>query len=110
MLRTPDEPVRAQIEAAKAYLRDEGFTKVEDPPEIQQQAFERHLHTIRMRLRGETRILRLSYTWLEEHRPDHVSRWLSERDIGRSMREDADMREVGVLGDGTLQYGPIQFP
>ena len=110
MLSTPDQRVRAQIEAVKAYLRAEGFIDVEDPPQTQQQAFERHLHTIRMKFNEGSRILRLSYSWLEEHQPGDIPRWLGERNIGRSLREDPDATEVVIRADGMIHFPRMQFP
>ncbi len=98
-LTTPDRAVRPQIEATKDYLRTEGFSDVEDPPQVQSKAFERNLHTI-MAWTETKRILRLSYTWLSERSPDAVREWLGEKDIAGRLRRGT---ELSILGDGTIE-------
>ncbi len=103
MLNTPDRDLRPQIEAAKAYLREHRFTEVDDPPEIQTQAFERDLHTIRAAFGGRPRLLRLAYGWLQEHAPRDVRSFLDERTVGPMLAAD-DTQEATISQSGLLNY------
>lgn len=75
---TPDRAVRRQIEAAKAHLRVEGLSDVEDAPELQRRTFDGR-HVIAMTFQGHRRFLWLSYPWLSERSPEAVAQELSER-------------------------------
>lgn len=107
--RTPDQDVRPQIEAAKDYLRSAGFQNVDDLVIAQTKAFE-GLHTIVMTSNGERRILRLSYTWLSDNRPEEVAHWLDRKNIGRSLREDPDARAgLEIRGEGAIHFVALEF-
>ena len=104
--RTPDQGVRAQIEAAKDYLRAQGFADVEDPTVVQNQGFERNVHTVRMTHQKQPRLLRLSYSWLQERTPTKCREELARRGVAELLRTESP---VAILGDGTLQH-PTDLP
>jgi hypothetical protein len=102
---TPDHEVRAQIEAAKSYLRREGFNDVAEPP-VQQEAFE-HLHTITMTLAGIPRVLRLDYGWLSDHSAQTIDDELVGRQVARAFKGDgATLYEIrhGGVGHHNMGY------
>lgn len=101
MLRTPDQDVRPQIEAAKAYLTEEGFADIDDS--IQQHALDTHQHTILMTFRGKRRILRLDYGWLGDHSPGAVRDWLAEKVVGQMLAEP-DTGEGSISQSGLINY------
>ena len=103
--KTPDRDVRPQIEAAKSYLRREGFSDVEEPS-VQAEAFE-HLHTITMTLGGIPRILRLDYGWLSDHSARDVDDELVGRQVAHAFKADgATLYEIrhGGLGHHNMGY------
>ncbi|SRR6266516_6623111 len=105
-MNSPDTGVRAQIEAAKGYLRAEGFPDVEDPAEVQTQVFERNLHTVRMTHQKQPHLLRLSYSWLQERTPTKCREELDRLGVAELLRTESP---VALLGDGTLQH-PTDVP
>lgn len=105
-LRTPDQAVRAQIDAIKAHLRAEGLADVEDPIDLQK-AMSEGFHTIWATFNDERRALRLGYGWLQEHRADELAAWFTEKEIAR--RLTTDERVVTVRDSGLIQ-GFLEFP
>lgn len=97
-MSTLDGAVRAQIDAAKHYFASEGFSDVNDAP-VQKASFDLHLHTILMTWNGRARILRLSYTWLQEHDPNAVRERLVDGDFADRLKQG---NELKILGDGTI--------
>jgi hypothetical protein len=107
------------------HLRAYGFTDVKDLPDPERcptradcsstgsfrdqaerdRAFEERVqfHLIQVAAGGEVRLLRLSYIWLTDHRPEEVRRWLDDHEIGRSLR-DAGKTEVSIHEDGTIGW------
>jgi hypothetical protein len=101
-LNTGIEHVRPQIDAAKQYLRDEGFISVEDTPVAQGEEFD-GLHTIHAVYGSQVRTMRLKYTWLEEHQPSEVRTWLAARQIGLLLRQE--YRHIEVHEDANFSHG-----
>jgi len=104
MVTTPDQAVRAQIDAIKAHLRTEGLSDVEDPIELQKAAFE-GFHTIWATFDGQRRTLRLGYGWLQEHRADQLSAWLKDKEIARRLKSGdrvVTVRDSGLI-EGLLE-------
>jgi hypothetical protein len=94
-----------QIQAVKKYLASEGFVNVTDGP-----AGDSTLHPLRMTWKGESRLLRLSHTFLQHRRPEDVRQWLTDKMIGESLRSDPDARErLDILGDETINT-PASLP
>ena len=101
-MTTPDEQVRPQIEAAKDYLRAEGFERVGDPPELQTRAlFERHEHVIEMWLGTQRRLLYLNLTWLDDRPADQVSNDLNDLDVAQRLRDAPAIRLLPGEQGGT---------
>lgn len=96
-LRTPDQHVRPQIEAIKAYLAAEGLREVE---ELRTKTSEGY-HTIRSTVGEHPRLLRLGYGWLEEH-PDAIT-WLHDKWIADRLK--SDNAEIWIHDDGQITSG-----
>jgi hypothetical protein len=82
-VRTPDEPVRSQIEAVKAWL-GRRFRQVEDPTAIQTRTFEGY-HTIAVDAGTHHVFLRVEYQWLEGQAPAEVVGFLEDHHVDEDL-------------------------
>ena len=97
------DQVRDRIDAAMSYPQSEGFSDVEDPSVLQKDAFDSRVYTITAEFEGARKFLKISYAWLEERSARAVTKFLVDRDIGRSLKQP-DTQRCTIEASGLLNW------